>query len=132
MLIRKILILSLLIYLLSPIIVSAEKSSLAGIYSSFRYSDKSGDIVGMEIQLIPNPIGYSAIVQASEGAPAFPEAYRIKASGNTFTLIIPEKSVCGLMPGIYSGTVTKKALILNSPKPLNRKYYLPKGRSFWQ
>ena len=110
----------------------AERPSFVGIYSSFHYSEKSGDLVGMEIQIIPDPIGYSAIVQASEGAPAFPEVYRINIKGKSFKLDIPKSSSCGLVPGEYSGTFNEMTLILKGQNSPSRKYALPKGKSFWQ
>ena len=129
---KKIYLIPILIALFSSIAAFAAKPSFVGIYSSFHYSEKSGDIVGMEIQIIPNPIGYSAIVQASEGAPAFPEVYRINIKENSFKLDIPKTSACGLMPGEYSGSFKDNALVLSGPTPPGRKYILAKGKSFWE
>lgn len=106
--------------------------SVTGIYSSFKHSSKSGDIVGMEIHIVPNPVGYSAIIQGSEGAPAFPEVVRLKVSNRLIEFVIPKKSACGLLPGNYTGSINSDGLNLKGPAPNYREYYLPRGRSFWQ
>jgi len=41
----------------------------AGAFLSIFLSEKSGDISGAGIQIVPNPKGYSLVVQASERAP---------------------------------------------------------------
>ena len=106
------------------------KKSITGIYSSFEYSNNSGDIIGMEAYIVPNPNGFSIIIQASEGAPAFPEIFNLLVSEDLITFEIPNNSACGLLPGIYSGIIEENSLYLKSPN--KTMFYLKRGKSFWQ
>src|SRR2546426_5170478 len=85
----------------------AGDSDVTGLFSTVVLSRKSGDISGAEIHVVPNPKGYSAIVQASEGAPGFPEVVDVVVKGTTLLFTIPESSASGFSPGTYNGTVTK-------------------------
>src|SRR6266446_7639717 len=99
---------------------------VTGLFSTFRVSEKSGDISGAEIHIVPNPQGYSAIVQASEGAPGLPEVVEVVAKGTTLVFTIPESSATGFPPGTYNGTVTKEGLKLHGPRGFYRDYFLPR------
>ncbi len=65
--------------------------AVTGLFSTFGLSGKPGDISGAEIHIVPNPKGYSAIVQASEGAPGFPEVVDVVAKRATLVFAIPQK-----------------------------------------
>src|SRR6266581_6662710 len=106
--------------------------AVTGLFSTFGLSGKPGDISGAEIHIVPNPKGYSAIVQASEGAPGFPEVVDVVVKGTTLTFTIPERSASGFSPGTYNGTVTKEGLRLRGPRGLYGDYFLPRKGSFWQ
>ena len=110
----------------------AGDDDVTGLFSTFRHRGKSGDISGAEIHVVPNPKGYSAIVQASEGAPGFPEVVDVAAKGTTLVFTIPKTSASGFSPGIYNGTVTKEGLRLRGPKGFYEDYFLPRKKSFWQ
>ena|SRR2546427_9704257 len=110
----------------------AADGEATGLFSTFRRSGKSGDISGAEIHVVPNPKGYSAIVQASEGAPGFPEVVDVVVKGTTLTFTIPESSASGFSPGTYNGTATKEGLRLRGPGGLYENYFLPRKGSFWQ
>lgn len=110
----------------------AGDGDVTGLFSTFRLSVKSGDISGAEIHVVPNPKGYSAIVQASEGAPGFPEVVDVVVKGTTLVFTIPVGSASGFSPGTYNGTVTKEGLRLHGPRGLYENYFLPRKRSFWQ
>ncbi|NLV31872.1 MAG: hypothetical protein GXY47_12045 [Acidobacteria bacterium] len=110
----------------------AQESNMTGIFSTFRLSDKSGDMSGAEIHVVPNPRGYSAIVQASEGAPGFPEVVNILVKGTNIVFLIPEDSASGFEPGKYIGTVTKEGLKLRGPKGIYENYFMPRKHSYWE
>src|SRR5712671_838896 len=105
---------------------------VTGLFSTFGLSGKPGDISGAEIHIVPNPRGYSAIVQASEGAPGLPEVVEVVAKGTTLVFTIPESSATGFPPGTYNGTVTKEGLKLHGPRGFYGDYFLPRKHSFWQ
>lgn len=103
-------------------------ADITGMFSSFK-PGISGDLSGIEVHIVPNPIGYSAVVQGSEGAPGFPLSLRIEVSGNSFNFIVPSQSGSGLAPGKWRGVITDNELQLNGP---HRSYVLPRKHSFWQ
>jgi hypothetical protein len=111
--------------------LAADEHSVVGIYSSFESSQESGDIVGMELHIVPDPTGYSAIVQASEGAPGYPVVVHVAVEGRSIRFEIPSPSKCGLAPGIYSGTVSADGLLLNGPGWESARL-LKRGKSYWQ
>ena len=122
----------LFIVFVNGTVAHAENNNVTGLFSTFRVSEKSGDISGAEIHIVPNPVGYSAIVQASEGAPAFPEVIKISVKGSEFEFTIPENSASGFSPGKYQGSVSIKGLMLHGPKGLYKEYFLPRRNSFWK
>lgn len=117
---------------ISLAIASANNDSVRGLFSTFHVSSKSNDISGAEIHIVPNPVGFSAIVQASEGAPGFPEVIELSVTENKIEFTIAESSGSGFAPGRYLGLVTEKGLKLNGPKGLYEDYFLPRKSSFWQ
>lgn len=110
----------------------ADDQNVTGLFSTFRYSKGSGDMTGAEIHVVQSPRGFSAIVQASEGAPGYPEVLQIGVVGRTITFTVPETSATGFAPGNYRGTVTAKGLRLRGPKGQYENYFLPRKPSFWQ
>ena len=112
--------------------VACNNDDVTGLFSTFRLSEKSGDIVGAEIHIVPNPIGYSAIVQASEGAPGFPEVVTLSVRGNTIEFTISPNSASGFPPGRYVGRITREHLLLDGPAESFRKYKMPRKKSYWQ
>jgi len=109
----------------------AEETAVTGLFSTFRLSEKSRDIVGAEIHIVPNPVGYSAIVQGSEGAPGFPEVVGLTFKANSVEFVVPLKSASGLPPGKYTGTITKDGLKLEGPTDLYKNYVMPRKNSYW-
>ena len=117
---------------ISPRSAVCSDEKVTGVFSTFRLSEKSGDIVGAEIHIVPNPKGYSAIVQGSEGAPGFPEVVNISVKGNNITFKISPTSASGLPPGKYMGHVTRNGLLLNGPTESFKEYEMPRKKSYWQ
>src|SRR6266704_582386 len=109
----------------------AADGDVTGLFSTF-LKEKSGDVSGAEIHIVPNTKGYSAIVQASEGAPGFPEVVDVVAKGATLVFAIPQSSAAGFSPGTYNGTVTREGLTLHGPRGMYGNYFMPRKRSFWQ
>ena len=112
--------------LFSAPLIAAE---VTGTFSSFMLSAQSGDIVGMEIHIVPTPKGYSAIVQGSEGAPGFPEVFEVIQQNNNISFVIPENTATGVHPGLYKGNISEIGLALQGP---TRNYELTRKPSYWQ
>jgi hypothetical protein len=121
-----------LVTLLSSHVSLAQDGNVTGIFSSFRLSEKSGDYVGAEIQIVHDPKGYSAIVQASEGAPGSLEVVAVSVRNGTIEFSIPTNSASGFEPGTYIGVVTIEGLRLQGPRGLYGNYLLPRKGSYWR
>ena len=106
-------------------------TDVTGLFSTLRLSEASGDLVGVEIHIVPNPVGYSAIVQGAEGAPGFPEVVTVTVQARTIDFVIPEGSGSGLPPGKYSGTIVREGLRLNGPTEHYNNYLIPRASSYW-
>ena len=109
----------------------AGESGVTGLFSTLRMSEASGDLVGVEIHIVPNPVGYSAIVQGSEGAPGFPEVVTVTVQARTIDFVIRDGSGSGLPPGKYSGTIVREGLRLNGPTEHYKNYLIPRATSYW-
>jgi hypothetical protein len=126
------------ILLIIPVLILSSHAAVAyaegvtGLFSTFSLSENSGDIVGAEIHIVPNPKGYSAIVQASEGAPGFPEVITLSVRGNTIEFAIFPNSASGFPPGKYVGLITRKCLLLDGPTESFKKFEMPRKESYWQ
>jgi hypothetical protein len=105
--------------------------SPTGIYSTFRISPRSGDIVGMEIIVLRGTGALHAVVQASEGAPGTPLIVPLDVKGNDLLFSIPVACSCGLAQGSYAATVSKAGLELRRSGQ-KEKVLLPRGNSYWQ
>jgi hypothetical protein len=69
---------------------AAAGSTLEGIYSSIEYHERTGDVGGLELALVPDSDSIVAILWEYQGAPARPEApARILTSGDTLRLHVP-------------------------------------------
>lgn len=109
--------------------LSVIAADITGTFSSFKLSSQSGDIVGMEIHIVPTPKGYSAIVQGSEGAPGFPEVFEVNQQNNNISFAIPESTATGVRPGVYKGSISESGLTLRGS---SRNYELTRKPSYWQ
>jgi len=118
--------------ILSSSVAVGSDEGVTGLFSTFRISEKSGDIVGAEIHIVPDPEGHSAIVQASEGAPGFPEVIRLSVRGNVIEFTVSPGSASGFPPGKYLGVITRKGLVLNGPTENFKEYEMPRKESYWQ
>ena len=104
---------------------------VTGIFSTFRVSERSGDIVGMELMLLGGADGLYAVVQGSEGAPGTPVVVRVAVRGDTIEFEVPVSCPCGMLDGTYRGQVDADGIALEGPgnRPVRR---IPRTDSFWQ
>ena len=102
---------------------------IAGMFSSFHISEKSGDFTGVEIHIVKGGRGYAVIVQASEGSPGMPEVFVPQVSGNAIKFEIPPDSRTGLEPAIYAAEIRDDSLTLTGPRGPRE---VPRRASFWR
>jgi hypothetical protein len=119
--------------LLLPICVSAAdadaaKDTVTGIYSDLYYNQEGGDLLGMELLIVPGPSGYSAFVQIAEGGAPYTAIVPIHIAGDKVSFALPPGDEYG---GIkFEGTWNKTALTIKWPA--GTQEVLKRGRSYWQ
>lgn len=110
--------------------VSAAQSQRAGIYSNLAFIEESGDLVGMEILLVPEGRGdgeYRAVVQLAEGGTPQIVVTSIVVKRDEFSLILKFDQ---RMPEIKFMCLFKVNEL--ECKTSASKETLKRGKSYWQ
>jgi len=50
--------------------VAAKRARITGTFSSLRYHDESGDVLGTEVRIVAGRHGFQATIQVAEGSPS--------------------------------------------------------------
>jgi hypothetical protein len=124
-------------FILATISASAEEApKVAGIFSSLGYNKEGGDLLGLELVIVPVRGGYTAFVEFAEGELHPPVIVPLTVKATEVTFAIPPDCTCGLPAGQYSGTVTSAGLALRGPhEPMSDRspqFVLVRGKSYWQ
>lgn len=114
---------------------AAMAGAVPGIYSSLTYHRESGDLIGMEVMLVPSREGWSAVVQIAQGASVTPVVVSADVQGEKISFSLPEnesgyegKFVGHLTKEGIEGEFTQGQLAPNG----ERVFHLRKGASYWQ
>ena len=99
---------------------------VTGIYSNLQYNAEAGDLLGMELLIIPATSGYVACVQVAEGGAPFVAVVPISISGTQVQFILPPSYGGQHITGSFSGG----KLVLHWPK--GQQEVLSRGKSYWQ
>jgi len=106
------------------------------VFSDLYFNAEAGDLLGVEIMIMPAPSGYIALLQHAEGALHQPVLIPVEVRGSQISFTIPENSPSALAPGLYSGALSLESLRvrgpLNSPKYAPQDFELKRGKSYWQ
>lgn len=78
---------------------SADVSIPTGRYGKFEYNSESGDLLGIELELIRGRSGYFVLFQAAQGEREDPVLVPAKVSGLSVEIVVPAGAN-------YSGTLT--------------------------
>src|ERR1044071_1919468 len=104
------------------------KVQITGIYSSLRYVEEAGDLVGMEVFISYSRDGYHATVQIAEGVMFAPVFVDVQVKGSNIEFIIPGKS--GESVKRYKGRVTARGLTGKFEDDVAGEF-LPRKKSYW-
>ena len=103
---------------------------VTGTFSNLRYNSEGGDLLGLEILIIPAPgdgVGYVALVQLAEGGAPYSALVPVTVTGTHVEFAFPKD---GPYNGLrFSGSVNAKELAgtLSS----GEHEVLKRGRSYW-
>lgn len=81
-----------LIALLAPVSLFAQTRARVDVYSSMRYIEEAGDVVGVELLIVQTPHGACASYQIGEGAPGPVRIVPVTMRGDSLAFTIPPDS----------------------------------------
>jgi hypothetical protein len=110
---------------------SGSTGPLPGMYSSLTNSQRSGDIVGMELFVVPGGNGWHGVLQGSEGAPGIPMVVPLQTSGASVRFSVPPNCSCALPPGDYTAELSRSGAKVRGPLQFGERQ-LPRTTSYWQ
>ena len=120
------------LFLAHSVVMAGEPKRITGIYSNLAYNQEGGDLLGMEVFIIPSDErsgnSYTAFVQvAEEGAP-FNAMVALKTKGNRIEFTLPRG-------GTYSnkyfvGAFKGSELVIRWEN--GDEEHLRRGKSYWQ
>jgi hypothetical protein len=120
---------ALLYFVVIPTSIAAAAPSqprVAGIYSNLEYNEGGGDVLGIEVLLMPTVKGWYAVVQQAEGEPSVPVVVPAIVKADRVTFQLPEGAM-------FAGRVTVRGLEGEWVSNLShRRLVLRRGRSYWQ
>lgn len=102
---------------------------VSGIYSDLYYNSEGGDLLGMELLVIPcDPSGYRAFIQIAEGGPPYAAIVPLLVDGSRVEFTLPAGSAYSEVH--FVGTLSSTKLVLHSPQ--GKEEVLKRGKSYWQ
>jgi hypothetical protein len=122
-----------LVILLAGFVTAAlaqdQQIKVSGIYSDLAYNQEGGDLLGMELLIIPSdPSGYRAFVQIAEGGPPFTVIVPLVVNGSRVEFTLPSGSPYS--GEHFVGTFSATGLVLHWRRGQVEK--LKRGKSYWQ
>jgi hypothetical protein len=101
----------------------------SGIYTDLEYNQEGGDLLGMELLIIPSdPSGYRAFVQIAEGGPPIAAIVPLLLDGSNVEFTLPAGSVYS--GEHFVGKLSSTKLVLHSSQ--GKEETLKRGKSYWQ
>jgi hypothetical protein len=104
---------------------------LPGMYSSLANSQRSGDVVGMELFVVPGGNSLHGVLQGSEGAPGTPIVVPLQASGSSVRFSVPPNCSCALPQGDYTAQLSRSGAKVRGPREFGERQ-LARTVSYWQ
>ena len=102
---------------------------VSGLYTNLRYIEEAGDLLGMELLVVPQPNGqWSAFVQISEGGAPYAALVPLAVHGSKVEFTLPAG---GDFPNEhFSGRLYKDRMVVHWSH--GDTEVLKRGRSYWQ
>lgn len=101
---------------------------IAGIYSDLHYSQEGGDLLGMELLVVPTESGYAAFVQIAEGGAPYTAMTPVGIAGTHVSFELPPGGAYG---GVrFTGEWNGSSLVVTWPA--GDVETLRRGKSYWQ
>ncbi len=111
-----------------PVFGQTSKPKVTGIYSNLRYNQEGGDLLGMELLVIPSGAGYKAFVQIAEGGAPYTAVVPVTVEKSRISFTLPFDGAYGGMR--FVGELKAASLVINSVAGPDET--LRRGKSYWQ
>ncbi|PYS47432.1 MAG: hypothetical protein DMF68_15970 [Acidobacteria bacterium] len=119
-------------FLIFPVLANqrtSRKVQVTGIYSSLRYVEDAGDVVGMEIFISNSRDGYHATVQIAEGVMFAPILIEVQVKGTNIEFTLPESA--GQRARKFLGQLTANGITGKFQDDV-KSTFLKRKNSYWQ
>lgn len=106
----------------------AAAREMAGIYSDLTYNNEGGDLLGMELMVVPAPTGYTVFVQIAEGDLQVASVVPLTVTDTRVSFTLPSGGAYGGMH--FEGQWRGSLMIIHLPS--GKEETLRRGKSYWQ
>jgi hypothetical protein len=121
-----------LLFLLPAVSLKAEprRARVPGTYSNLQFNEDGGDLLGMEIKIVPIGDHFQAVVLVSEGEPQPMVVVVVSVHGNSLGFSVPGKDRTSWK---FSGQVSPKSLTgtISYAQGGVEKVVLPRQCGYW-
>ncbi|ULU25745.1 hypothetical protein [Dyella terrae] len=111
-----------------PTFGQTSKPKVTGVYSNLRYNQEGGDLLGMELLVIPSEAGYTAFVQIAEGSAPYTAIVPLAVENSQISFTLPLGGAYGGMK--FDGELKATSLVIKSAAGANET--LRRDKSYWQ
>jgi hypothetical protein len=123
---------TLLLALVAPILLAATPTQTvrpSGIYSTLRYIAEAGDLIGVEIMVVPQGESWGAVVQVSEGGSPYVAFVALTKVGDHFEFSLPAD---GAYPDIHCEIRFLATEAQLSGSSCLDEHHLKRKKSYWE
>jgi hypothetical protein len=103
----------------------------AGTYTNLHFIEEAGDLLGLEIKIVPVAGGYQAAVLRSEGEPQPMVVVDLRVQGTSVAFDVRGED--GLVEWTFAGTVTARSLsgTISHARGAKEQVVLPRRCGYW-
>ncbi len=106
---------------------------VSGLYSDLAYNAEGGDLLGMELLVIPagkdnNGLLWNAFFQLAEGDAPYCTLVSLLVRGNKVEFTLPPRGALGGLH--FTGTLSSTEMVITTPA--GQVEHLRRGNSYWQ
>lgn len=112
----------------APAFGQTSRPKVTGVYSNLRYNQEGGDLLGMELLVVPSGAGYKAFVQIAEGGAPYTAIVPVAVENSRISFTLPREGAYGGMS--FDGELEGASLVIKSAAGANET--LRRGKSYWQ
>ncbi len=126
---------SLLIIAIVVTCVAAGKRTPAGptgTFTNLTFNEDGGDLLGIEVKIVPSRSGYQAVVLVSDGEPSRMVVVDVTVNGRSISFTVPAQSD-GVDAWSFEGTITRSVLKgkITHASGVTERVTLPRRCGYW-